>query len=460
MNFAKYIFYITGCKSSTPNLIRLRFSLFVSGLIVLSPAFSQQTFDLKHCIQTGLEQNYQIRIAKNQQRISDNNLTPGNAGFLPTLDLTSGYSGTLNDVEQIPADGSATIVNNNVNNSALNVGVSLNWTVFNGFKVFTNYSRLKELQQMGELNTRLSIENFIANLTSEYYNHVQQNIRLNNLKSAVKLSKERLRIVEARYNIGSMSRLDLQQARVDFNADSSKLIRQQEVLFSSRVKLNRLMALNNVEEQIAVNDTAIIFNALLSKNDLWTKTLSSNVFIQLSEKEKQLSVLELKAAQSKNYPYVRLNAGYGYNRNNYDISTYRTQNQLGANYGVTLGFNIFDGLNRTREQRNARIQIENKNLELEELQLSLKSDFSNIWMAYENNIQLTSLERENLSNAVENYEIAIDRYKLGDLSGIELREAQNSLLEAEERLVQAEYNTKLCEISLLQISGQMTNYME
>lgn len=460
MNFLKYIQPLIRFNIFSDNLTLVKPGLFTLVLLISFPAFSQQTFDIKHCIQTGLEQNYHIRITKNQQRISDNNLTPGNAGFLPTLDLTSGYSGTLNDVEQIPADGSATIVNNNVNNSALNAGVSLNWTVFDGFKMFTSYSKLKELQQMGELNTRLSIENFIANLTSEYYNHVQQNIRLNNLKSAVKLSKERLRIVEARYNIGSMSRLDLQQARVDFNADSSKLIRQQEVLFTSRIKLNRLMALDNVEEQISVTDTAIVFDALLSKNELWTKTLSSNVFIQLSEKEKQLSVLELKAAQSKNYPYVRLNAGYGYNRNNYDISTYRTQSQLGANYGITLGFNIFDGLNRTREQRNARIQIENKSLEMEELQLSLKSDFSNIWMAYENNMQLTSLERENLSNAVENYEIAIDRYKLGDLSGIELREAQNSLLEAEERLVQAEYNTKLCEISLLQISGQMTKYME
>ena len=80
-------------------------------------------------------------------------------------------------------------------------------------------------------------------------------------------------------------------------------------------------------------------------------------------------------------------------------------------------------------------------------------------MAYENNMQLTALERENLTNAVENYEIAIERYKLGDLSGIELREAQNSLLEAEERLVQAQYNTKLCEISLLQISGSAMQLM-
>ena len=259
-------------------------------ILILNPfiVFSQQSFDLKQCITTGLEQNYQIRISKNEQKIADNNLTIGNAGFLPTVSLNSTYSQRLNNVEQIPADGSAIVKNNNVNNSAFDAGVNLNWTVFDGFRVQTNYSKLKQLQQIGELNMLLNVENFIASLSSEYFNYVHQNIQLNNLKSAVRLSKERLRIVEARYNIGSMSRLDLQQAKVDFNADSSKLIRQREVVFSTRVKLNQLMALKNVEQQISVTDTAIVFNALLSKDQLWKKTLQSNIFILLSEKEKML----------------------------------------------------------------------------------------------------------------------------------------------------------------------------
>ena len=94
------------------------------------------------------------------------------------------------------------------------------------------------------------------------------------------------------------------------------------------------------------------------------------------------------------------------------------------------------------------------------MELKLKADLANIWMAYENNMELTNLEKENLQVAQINYEIAMDRYKLGNLSGIELREAQNSLLGAEERLLQAQYNTKLCEISLMQISGQATFYLE
>lgn len=220
------------------------------------------------------------------------------------------------------------------------------------------------------------------------------------------------------------------------------------------------MALENIEKLIIPADSGIQFNALLSKEMVYSNMLKFNSFILLAQKDNNLSMLDLKSAQSKNYPYLKLNAGYGFYQNNYEAATYRRQINVGPNYGITLGYNLFDGFNRVREQKNAKIQIQNKQLEYEQLKLSLESDFSNIWMAYKNNLELTNLEQENLSNAKENYQIAIDRYKLGDLSGIELREAQNSLLEAEERLVQAQYNTKLCEISLLQISGQVTDYLK
>lgn len=311
---------------------------------------------------------------------------------------------------------------------------------------------------MGELNTRMTIEDFVANLASEYYNLIRQKIRLRNLKATLALSKERLRIVEERYYIGSMSRLDLQQAQVDFNADSSNVINQLEILHRSGVRLNSLMALDNVEERIELKDSIILPNTFLDEAELWNHTLSSNVALQIAQKNVLLSELDYKKARSRNYPYVKLNAGYGYTANWDGLGTVDLQQRLGLNYGITIGFNLFDGFNRRREQRNSRLQIENRNLRLQEMDLSLRADMSNLWMAYKNNLDLWSLEKENLVAAQENYEIAIERYKLGDLSGIELREAQNSLLNAEERRSIAEYSTKICEISLLQLSGQLLDY--
>lgn len=435
--------------------------VFIYFILLILPVSisSQEIYNLKRCLELGLERNYQIRIIRNEQQISDNNATIGNAGYLPTLDLSAGYSGSLNDIDQDLTDGTKNELNN-IHNRNANAGINLNWTVFDGLQIQAKYSTLKEYQRMGELNTRLTIEDFIAGFSAEYYNHVRQKIRLGNLKYAVGLSRERLRIVEARYNIGSMSRLDLQQARVDFNADSSSLIKQYEVVYASRIRLNQLMALDDVSQYLAVRDSVIELKALFNETEVWNNMLTSNSSLLISAKNKRVSELDYKAIKSRNYPYLKFNAGYGLTQNWYESGSYDKQQTLGFNYGLTLGFTIFDGFNRKREQKNAKITIQNKELAYEELELGLKADLSNIWMAYENNLELTILEKENLETAKEYYEIAIERYKLGDLSGIELREAQNGLLEAEERLLQAQYDTKLCEISLLQISGKVTDLLD
>lgn len=419
---------------------------------------AQDVYSLKQCIETGLERNYSIRIIRNEQQISDNNATPGNAGYLPTVDMSGGFSGSINNNRNKLSDGT-TEKDNGVNSETGNIGLNVNWTVFDGFGIQAEYSRLKELRQMGKLNTRMTIEDFVANLSSEYYNRIRQNIRLRNLRSSLDLSRERVRIAEERYHIGSGSRMDLQQAQVDFNSDSSKVLNQLEVVNTSRIRLNELMALENVEENIAIKDSVIYPNIFLDEVELWKNTIESNAYLLIAQKNKTLSELDYIKVKSRNYPYVRLNAGYGYTANWYEVGSTDLQQRLGLNYGITVGLNLFDGLNRRRERRNARIEIENKELRMQELELGLRADMSNLWMAYQNNLDLWSLEKENLIVAQENYRIAIDRYKLGELSGIELREAQNSLLEAEERQSIAEYSTKLCEVSLLQLSGQILTYV-
>lgn len=428
-------------------------------LFIPSVTKAQTVMDLQECLRIGLENNYDLRISRNQQQISDNNVTLGNAGFLPNVSASSAYSLRSNNSDQFPADGGDAVETRNANTQMLDAGIDLNWTIFEGFRVQTNYKRLKEFQTIGELSTKLSLENLIADISSEYYNYVQQQIRLSNLKYAVSLSKERLRIVEARYQVGSLSRLDLQQARVDFNADSSLLIQQYETLNTSRIKLNELMG-GDVDRYFAAQDSTIRFNADLSKNELLSNALQQNTVLQLIRKNKALSELDLKTLQSRNFPYLRLNTGYGFTHYDYTKGALDRQRNWGPSIGLTLGYTIFDGFNRSREQKNAQITINNRQLEIDRQKLVLQSDFANMWMAYNNNIELTNLEKESLANAEVNYEIAMERYKIGDLSGLQLREAQNSLLEAEQRLLTAQYRTKLYEISLMQISGKIGEYLQ
>lgn len=420
---------------------------------------AQQIYTLKSCLEDGLQNNYSLRITHNEEQISKNNATLGNAGYLPTLDLSAGYKGTIDNTEAKSRETGETTRNTGIFDQTLNVGLNLNWTIFDGFNISTNYKILKELESQGETNTRIAIEDFIANLTSEYYNYIQQKIRLKNFRYAVSLSKERLRIVGERYLIGNFSGLDNLQAKVDFNADSAQYMKQQELLYSSRIQLNKLMANKNVGQIIHVKDSIIEVHGNLVFDELWESTLATNASLLKAEQNTTLAQLDYKKINSRNYPYLKLNTGYGYTFNKYDVNTTSRRGDLGFNAGLTVGFNIFDG-NRKREKRNASLAIKNTRLERQDLELGLRSDLSNLWQAYRNNLQLLKLERQNLIAAKENHEIAMERYMLGDLSGIEMREAQKSLLDAEERILSAEFNTKLCEISLLQISGKVTKYLE
>ena len=421
--------------------------------------YAQQHHTLKSCLESGLEKNYSIRMVRNEEQISKNNATIANAGYLPTLDLSAGLSGSINDTETEARATNEKTKTTGVFDKTLNAGLNLNWTLFDGFKIQANYERLKELEQQGETMTRIAIEDFIANLTAEYYNYIQQQIRLKNFRYAMSLSKERLRIVEERYIVGNFSRLDLQQARVDYNADRAQYMKQQESVKTSLIRLNELMANDDMSQDISVNDSIIDLNTLLSFDDLWQSTLNNNASLLKSEQNKKLASLEMKAVKSRNYPYLKVNAGYGYTLNMYEISANSRRDNLGLNFGVTMGFNLFDG-NRRREIKNARIAIKNAELQQDDMRQALNADLSNLWQAYQNNIEMLKLERENLIAAIENHEIASERYMLGNLSGIEMREAQKSLLDAEERILSAEYDTKMCEISLLQLSGKITKYLE
>ena len=419
---------------------------------------AQHHYTLKSCLETGLEKNYSIRMVRNEEQISKNNATIANAGYLPTLDLSAGYSGNINNTETTTRETGEKSKTTGVFDKTLNAGLNLNWTLFDGFKIQANYARLKELERQGETMTRIAIEDFIAELTAEYYNYIQQQIRLKNFRYAMSLSKERLRIVEERYIVGNFSRLDLQQARVDYNADHAQYMKQQESVETSRIRLNELME-NQISQSITISDSIIDLNTLPSYEELWQSTKANNASLLKSGQNKKLTSLEMKAVKSRNYPYLRVNAGYGYTLNKYEISNTSRRDNLGFNFGVTLGFNLFDG-NRRREIKNARIAIKNARMQEAEIEHTLEADLSNLWQAYQNNIQMLKLERENLITAIENHEIASERYMLGNLSGIEMREAQKSLLDAEERLLSAEYDTKMCEISLLQLSGKITKYLE
>lgn len=437
-------------------------------LILFLPAslFSQEIYDLSRCVTTGLEQNFSVIVARNQQEIAENNVTKGNAGYLPTVTTINRFGGNINSTTQNMNDGSQNI-SSGVHNITGSAAINLNMTLFNGFNVQTTYQKLNELRQMGELNTQMAMENLMAQIVAEYYYYIQQLNYQNNMEYAVSLSRERVRIDEERYLLGASSKLELLQSIVYLNEDSSRLARQNEAILESEVRLKKLMALENLEENIQVEDSTIDINSGLLYAELLESTLDLNTGLQIAQKNQVISELDYKLIASRAYPYLNFSSGYNYSYRGYGTGTISDYGELALNnqqsrsfnYGLTLGLDIFDGFNRRREKTNALIEVENRMYRFQEVEQEIKAELLTVFYAYENNLRLVKMEEENLEVARENLDIALERYRLGALSGLELREVQKSLLDAEERLISVKFQTKVAEISLLQIAGKIMDYV-
>ena len=437
-----------------------KYGLFILfALVIPFTVCAQEVFTLKKCLEIALENNYKLKISRNAGEIASNNVTLANAGYLPTLSAAASYSGTLNNNRQENLAGEKTSTNG-IHNQTYNVGLDLGWNIFQGFRVSTTYEKLKELQAVGELDTQLAIEKMIADITSEYYNYVRQKKRYTNFEYVLSLSRERLRITETQYQLGARSKLEVLQARVDFNSDSSNYVNQQQVTLSSATNLKFLMgSIEPLDSPILFDTLNIDINYDLVYDNLLEQTLNGNKSLLTALRSTNISELDLKITRSYSLPYLRFNSGYGYTQNRYGNSNTKVNENLGLNYGLTLGLNIFNGFNHQRNMKNAKLTVKNYGLRYQELENDIRASLFETYNAYQINLQLLSLERMNLAVARENYEIAMERYKLGALAGIELREAQKSLQDAEERMLLIEYQTKANEISLMQISGRLIEYL-
>lgn len=442
------------------NKFRLVIAFFALSVCAGSFSQGQGVLSLEECVNIALEHNYGLRIVRNQEEILKNNNTLGNAGYLPVLDAAVAYDGELVNTDSESSGGQKTS-HNGVYNGGFDAGLDLNWTIFNGFKIKATKEKLELLQKQGELQTIIAVENLVGDIISEYNNLIYQNLKLKSLKYSIDLSQERVRVVEARYQTGASSNLELQQAKVDLNTDNYNYLKQQEKVIASRIALNKLLAADNSADLYApVNlaDTAIVLHKIDSLNVMLEKLYEYNTELKLAANEIGVLEKERVAVRSQNLPYLKFKAGYGYNQRRYEVGNTKKNETLGLNYGLTLGMNLFNGLNTKRELRNAQLSIENSKLEAESKLLNLKEAFFNLYLLYENNEKILNMEKENLVVSKEYFERSMDKYKLGALSGIELREAQQNLLNAESRYLTAEYEIKLCEVSLRLLCGEFSEF--
>lgn len=429
------------------------FILFIISQLSIVKAQEVDKIALSELIETGLSSNPIIKSAENKLAISENNhsIQP----FMPSL---RGYARTDNSTSD-----SKRIFNNNestfegAKSESFGAGVNFSWRLFDGLGMFAEYKQSQRGVSIQEMETRRVVEDLVVNITSQYYLIVIQEHRVNASKISMDLSRERFRIVQEQVNIGSASKIDLQQARLDFHADSSSYLRQNQLLHNSYISLNRLTN-QNLRKTNYISDTIALGNTLILE-DLEMMSKDNNSEIAAAREGVHFSQAGLNVAKSARFPVLDFVSAYTMNRSESPAGITTFSQSKGISYGFEASMNFFDGFRVTKNIKNAKLEVENKNLALETTTLKVMSELYSLYNDYLVNLSMIQFEQQSMIVAKSNLDLALERYDLGLLSGIEFREFQLSYLNATDRAMDAMYQSKVLELSLLVSAGNMEDVL-
>jgi outer membrane protein TolC len=411
---------------------------------------AQEILTPQEAIKIALENNFEIKIATNNLTIDQANVAIGNAGMLPILTASVVDNKSVQNSSQTLLSGGSNQLDNAKNNS-LTYGVGLNWTIFDGFMMFAKLDQLKELQKLGEAQLKLTVITKVSDVNATYFYLVQQQQQLAALDTTIVISNQRLALAQNRFTIGKASKLEVLNAQVDLNTDKVALLRQIELYTNTKTLLNQILARDTKTDFSVIAELTL--DEQLSLSELSSLAEKQNPQLESQIISKRVSELQLKQIKAARYPVISVNTGYNIRETQSSLGFVTQSNSKGLNYGFSASLNLFDGLAQNRNEKIAKIQIENAELAIEQQNVSLNSLLATSYQTYLTNLELIDLEETNETIAKQNLEITLDKFHIGTITTLEFRTAQLNYVNAKVRYSNAQFQAKLSEIVLKELAG-------
>ena len=435
--------------------MNLKKIIFVFMSFCMTSITAQKLVSVSEAIELALENNYGIKIISNNKEIAKNNAGVLNSGYLPTVTSSSGATFNRDNLEAEFANGESTALNG-AKSSRYNASINLNYTLFDGLGRYYDYKRLKETYKLSELQARETIENTIAQLYVVYYNVAQVTENVTVLEKTLTVSKDRITRASYQFEYGQGTMLNVLNAQVDINNDSINLINAKQQLVNTKRDLNVVLG-NVISSEFRV-DTTIDFKLDIDQNDLANKVKSNNVNLLQLDKNIMINTFIVKANKSGYLPSLGLTGSYGWNKGNNNAASFvAVSTNTGLSGGLSLSWNLFDGGATATRVTNAKIELENKSLEKESMVIDIERNFNNAWDDYQNKLTIFQVQENNIITSTNNFNRTQEKYKLGQATSIEFRQAQLNLINSELNRNQAKYAAKIAELTVLQLSGELLN---
>ena len=436
---------------------------FLVAFLSIFNSFSQEILTKKEALEITLKNNFGIKIANNNLEIAENNASILNSGFLPTATLNSGANYSRNNQSLTFTDrdtgNDASISGNGVVSKNYSATLGVNYTIFDGLGRKYNYEQLKATYNLTELQARETIENTYLQLFTIYFQIARLSENKDNLQEALSISKKRLKRAQYQYDYGQSTKLEYLNAQVDVNNDSITFISAKQQLSNAKRGLNVILGID--KETNYVVETEVTYNKLLNLDELEQKTITNNSLLKQNEKNIAISEFNIKVNKSNYFPTLGFNASYGFNRTENEnlINPFGAKliTSDGLNAGLNLTWNIFDGGGTKTRLANAKIALDNQQILLAQQKANIKNNLKNTWDNYNNQLFILKAQEQNVASNQNNFDRTQERFKLGQITSVEFRQAQINLINAKTALNNAKFDAKLIELQLLQLSGDILN---
>lgn len=424
-------------------------------LLVISStfSFSQELLSKQEAITLALESNFNIVRSNQAIQIEENNKSLFNSGYLPTLSGTANIVYNIDDVTAAFQDGSERVLEGAESDSR-SAGLNFNWVLFDGFNRSYSMKRNQTNYSVSQLNARATLEVVILDLFNSYYEVARTQKTVESLQSTLNISKARLLRSNYGFEYGQSTKLDITNAQVDVNTDSINLLNAKQTLGNAHRNLNFILARDaNTSYDV---DTTISFTQLSAKEEFRSKLLGNNTQILLAEAGLKVSTYNTRINSSRYLPTLSLDGNYNYRLgNNNSASFLAGSTSTGLSYGATLSWNLFDGGATRTAVQNARISQVIEETTLREAKQQAILNFENAWAEYQNRIYVVSAQENNLSANEDNFKRTAEKFRLGQVTSLDFRVAQQNLLQARINLIEARYNAKIAELAIYQLVGDI-----
>jgi outer membrane protein TolC len=437
-------------------MFKKRIITIILALLSISSFAQQRILSLEEAIANALQKNYDILLAKTDSTVAAIDYSYRNAAFLPRVNANAATVWNNNNTKQTLSDGTKR-ESNGLRSNNISSQFALNWTLFDGLRMFATRDKAEQLLELGGLEIKNQVVNTVADVINNYYNIVRQKQQLRAIEEQMSIDSERVRLAQYRLDIGVGTKPDLLQSKIDLNAQKAAQLQQQALIEQLKEQLNQAMNLPQFTNY-DVSDT-ITINTTISLGDVLANSEKNNPSLQISKKSIDIARLTLKEQRASLFPTVSFNSAYNFTRNKNQkvinsFSTLFNQNS-GFNYGFGVSVPILNGFNTRRLIKQAQWNIQYQGLVFENQRSVTTLSVINAFQTYEQQKKALALEEENILLARENLDIIFQTYKLGAATLLQLKQAQQSLEDAYNRLIAARYNARLSETELMRLSGQL-----